>query len=238
MKIEKIDNNRIRCYLDSNDLSARQIEIKELAYGTEKAKKLFSEMLEEASAEFGLEFEGAPVMIEAIPLTDSIILNISKVDDPDELDTRFSRFTPCLEDSDSCDEISSLIPQLLDGYEEQFTEFSQEHETDSEHTAASEAEKDFTRIFKFKTLDTISDAAKVLPSSQELQSTVYYSSYDNSYYLVTAIGETTKDNYLKACNTLSEFGRRIPGDSATAAYYEEHLECLIKDNAIYICKKL
>ena len=34
-------------------------------------------------------------MIEAIPVSiDSIILIISKVDDPEELDTRFSKFTP------------------------------------------------------------------------------------------------------------------------------------------------
>ena len=34
-------------------------------------------------------------MIEAIPVSaDSIILIISKEDDPEELDTRFSRFTP------------------------------------------------------------------------------------------------------------------------------------------------
>ena len=238
MKIEKIDNNRIRCYLDSNDLSARQIELKELAYGTEKAKKLFYEMLEEASAEFGLEFEGSPIMVEAIPLADSIILNISKVDDPEELDTRFSRFTPCSDDSDAYDEIASLIPQLLEGFEEHFTEHSQDSESDSEQSDASEPEKDFTRIFKFKTLDTISNAASVLSFSQELQSTVYYSTYDNSYYLVTSLGELTKENYMKACNTLSEFGKRIPGDSATAAYYEEHLECLIKDHAIDICKNL
>lgn len=238
MKIEKIDNNKIRCYLDSNDLASRQIELKELAYGTEKAKKLFHEMLEEASAEFGLEFEGSPIMIEAIPLVDSIILNISKVDDPEELDTRFSRFTPFSDDSDAYDELASLIPQLLEGFEEHFAEHPENNEDDNEPQDTVEAEKDFTRIFKFKTLDTISNAARVLSFSQELQSTIYFSSYDNSYYLVTSLGELTKENYMKACNTLSEFGKRIPGDNATAAYYEEHLECIIREHAIEICRNL
>ncbi len=238
MKIEKIDDNRIRCYLDNNDLTARQIELKELAYGTEKARKLFYEMLEQASTEFGLEFEGSPIMIEAIPLTDSIILNISKVDDPEELDTRFSRFTPFSDDSEAYDELASLIPQLLEGFEEHFTEQTDSDNSEDEPPAPAESEKDFTRIYKFNTIDAISNAAKALSSSQQMYSTVYFSSNDNSYYLVTNIGELTNDNYIKACNTLSEFGKRIAGNNATAAYYEEHLECIIKNHAIEICRTL
>ena len=38
MKIEKINDNQIRCTLTSDDLAKRQIRISELAYGTEKAK--------------------------------------------------------------------------------------------------------------------------------------------------------------------------------------------------------
>ena len=41
MKIEKINDNQIRCTLNRNDLISRQIKLSELAYGTEKAKSLF-----------------------------------------------------------------------------------------------------------------------------------------------------------------------------------------------------
>ena len=41
MKIEKINDNQIRCTLTREDLENHQIRISELAYGTEKAKKLF-----------------------------------------------------------------------------------------------------------------------------------------------------------------------------------------------------
>ena len=40
MKIEKINDNQIRCTLDRSDLLSREIKISELAYGTEKAKTL------------------------------------------------------------------------------------------------------------------------------------------------------------------------------------------------------
>ncbi len=95
MKIEKINNNQIKCTLNKSDLASRQIKMSELAYGTEKAKKLFRDMMQQAAAEFGFEAEDIPLMIEAIPVSaDCIILVITKVEDPEELDTRFSKFAP------------------------------------------------------------------------------------------------------------------------------------------------
>ena len=57
MKIERINENQIRCTLTSFDLSARNINLVELAYGTEKARKLFREMIQKASNEVGFEAE-------------------------------------------------------------------------------------------------------------------------------------------------------------------------------------
>ena len=44
MKIEKINDNQIRCTLTREDLESHQIRISELAYGTDKAKKLFRKL--------------------------------------------------------------------------------------------------------------------------------------------------------------------------------------------------
>ena len=95
MKIEKINDNQIRCTLTREDLETHQINLRELAYGSEKAKKLFRDMMHQAQIQFGFEADNIPLMIEAIPVnTDSIILIITKVEDPEELDTRFSKFSP------------------------------------------------------------------------------------------------------------------------------------------------
>ena len=95
MKIEKINDNQIRCTLTKEDLDSHQIRISELAYGTEKAKRLFRDMMQQAQIQFGFEADNIPLMIEAIPINaESIILIITKVEDPEELDTRFSKFAP------------------------------------------------------------------------------------------------------------------------------------------------
>ena len=53
MKIEKINENQIRCTLTRADLEDRHLKISELAYGTEKAKSLFHDMMQQAAFEFG-----------------------------------------------------------------------------------------------------------------------------------------------------------------------------------------
>ena len=49
MKIEKINDHQIRCTLTSADLANREIKLSELAYGTEKAKTLFHDMMQRPS---------------------------------------------------------------------------------------------------------------------------------------------------------------------------------------------
>ncbi len=105
MKIEKINDNQIRCTLNQQDLQSREIKISELAYGTQKAKDLFHDMIEQADHEFGFHTDDMPLMIEAIPISmDCIVLVITKVEDPEELDTRFSRFAPSEEDGSALEE--------------------------------------------------------------------------------------------------------------------------------------
>ena len=95
MKIEKVNDHQIKCTLTSADLANRELKLSELAYGSEKAKNLFRDMMQQAAFEFGFEAENIPLMIEAIPVgADSIILIITKVEDPEEIDTRFSKFSP------------------------------------------------------------------------------------------------------------------------------------------------
>ena len=94
MRIEKINENQIRCFLTKEDLEARNLKLSELAYGSDKAKELFRELMRWAFYKFNFDAENIPLMIEAVPLSaDSILLIVSKVAYPDEFDSRFSEFT-------------------------------------------------------------------------------------------------------------------------------------------------
>ena len=122
MKIEKLNDNQIRCTLTREDLISRRINLRELVYGSDKARKLFEDMMDEAFSRFGFSVDNASLMIEAIPLSgDSIVLIISRVDNIEEMDSRFARFT--MDDGD--DETMPSSSGTLSGLDEIFRLLSQ-----------------------------------------------------------------------------------------------------------------
>ena len=184
MKIEKVNENQIRCTLTREDLAERQIKLSELAYGTEKAKMLFRDMMQQAAYEFGFEADDIPLMIEAIPLSaDTIILVITKVEYPEELDTRFSRFSdPDPEDlyedamsgsvqnaaAAGADDILGLFRKIQEEHKKAAKEPEGDTQTaeSSEKTAKEETPVnvlvDITKLFVFKNLDEVTRLAHIL----------------------------------------------------------------------------
>ena len=147
MKLERLNENQIRCTLTSEDLASRHIRLAELAYGSEKARSLFRDMMTQARTKLGFDAENIPLMIEAIPVSsDSIILVITKVEDPEELDTRFARFapnpgsdaknTPPIEDAD---DILNLIQKLYDAKKQASSPENAEEGPDSASASAGKA---------------------------------------------------------------------------------------------------
>lgn len=140
MKIEKVNDNQIRCTLTREDLEDRHIKISELAYGSAKAKSLFKDMVEQANYEFGFETNDIPLMVEAIPLpSESIVLIITKVEYPDELDTRFSKFSEA--DDDFTDLGNAGQPPVIKGAAD-ILELFERIKKENEKTADSEKSTD------------------------------------------------------------------------------------------------
>ena len=154
MKIEKINDNQIRCTLTKEDLETHHIQISELAYGTDKAKQLFRDMMQQAQMQFGFEADNIPLMIEAIPVsTESIVLIITKVEDPEELDTRFSKFSPYKGSDrkdtiqlDGADNIIDLIQKLCEAKVQAQTKPSEKKEAPTQEKAPQENEADIDLI--------------------------------------------------------------------------------------------
>ena len=236
MKIEKINDNQIRCTLTRDDLAQRQLKLSELAYGSEKAKSLFREMMQQAASEFGFESDNLPLMIEAIPTAgDSIVLNITKVDDPDELDTRFSRFTPTPSD-EAADKHKSVLEHLkkLDGAEDFLDIPVQEQAPASEAKEAAPAEPSIppVRLFSFSRLDSVIHASHFLAEMYDGPNTLYKDEAENMYILTLAQGEHPSSDFNRICNMLSEYGSPEQGGGISLAFLEEHCDMILAKNAI------
>lgn len=254
MKIEKVNENQIRCTLTREDLANRELKISELAYGTEKAKNLFRDMMQQASFECGFEAEDIPLMIEAIPLnSECIVLIITKVEDPEELDTRFSKFAPSIHDED--DEAEETMEEAVGGADDVLDLFKKLHEN---RKAAAEGvsspagkkkstgkagifdgeAQDLTRVFVFDSLHDLTKLAGMLGESYHGENSLYKYESEGQYLLVVSgAGHTPKD-FNRICNILSEYGSVRKSLPASRSYLEEHYTAIIADQALQALAKM
>lgn len=241
MKIEKINDNQIRCTLTKADLEDRQIRLSELAYGTEKAKSLFRDMMQQANYEFGFEADNIPLMIEAIPVSaDSIVLIITKVEDPEELDTRFSKFTPFGQGSSD-----SVHPPLeFEGADDILDVFQKIYEAKAKASAKKKGTKSpapaeepevsvrLIRQYLFHDLDEVIRAARGLNNFFQGTNSLYKDSVTGDYLLVIHQSENSPAAFNKVCNMLSEYGKGKAFSQAGEAYLLEHDACVIANDAL------
>ena len=229
MKIEKINDNQIRCVLTREDLAKRNLRISELAYGTEKTKNLFREMVKQADCEYGFAVENSPLVVEAIPMnSESIVLIITKVDDPEELDTRFSRFSPYNnpeeeEEYDEDDEdITGLSGDPAPVREPSFGEMLKE--------ALTEDVPKHSFVFVFPTLSRTMDFARQANGYKGNSTLVKSTSGD--YLMILSIGEASKSEFENVCLLGSEYGKGHSIPAASLEFLREHGDIMIDADAI------
>lgn len=261
MKIEKVNDNQIRCTLTREDLDERQIKISEIAYGSEKAKSLFRDVMQQANYEYGFEAEDIPLMIEAIPMsTGCIVFIITKVEDPEELDTRFSKFAPSVhedEDDDIYDsedadngnmmdnpiankpsDVFDLFKKIASGVANKAKESSNVAKPIDKPESKNPSQLPAIRLFVFDSLSAVSDASKVLIKYYKGLSTLYKNPQDGTYVMLLTMGRSDQKDFVKVCNLLMEYSSSEKTTPANIAFIEEHYELLVEDKAIAAMSQL
>lgn len=252
MKIEKTNENQIRCTLTQTDLADRHLKLSELAYGTEKAKILFQDMMQQANFELGFEAEDIPLMIEAIPLSpEAIILIITKVEYPEELDTRFSKFSDMPERYDdyvnenreemfaeSADDILGLFRKIKEDKSKNKEDFVplKDMVSSNTHTAASSQDVnvpvDLTKLFVFHNLSDIIRLSHILKDFYNGENSLFKDMDKSLYYLILHKSSHTPEVFNKVCNILAEYANQGVIASGTEAYFMEHHQLLCGDCAL------
>ena len=233
MKIEKINDNKIRCTLTSADLAERNLKLSELAYGTEKARSLFQDMMLEANQQFGFKVDNAPLMVEAVPVApDSIVLII----------TSFAKFAPSGDDTDGpepvqysgADDIIDLFHKLCDvkNKAQEIAKKAAQKENEKEPAASEEKNVDLVRTFHFSTLDDVISSAKALNQYFTGSNSLYKNRADANYQLVLHQSGCKPEEFNKVCNILSEYGRQESFSLAAEAFLLEHGNAMVKENAL------
>lgn len=257
MKFEKISENQIRCTLDSNDFSEMNLKLSELAYGSDKANALFHDMIMKASDECNFKTEDMPVMIEAIPLAaDSLVVLITKVSDPDELDTRFSNFTAPPEDLapepaepqikhyadeilNCCDHLGKLLGEKL---AEKLLPTGNGIPVSDDPLSPDHSEiniiKNLGKVYSFDSFEAVISLAHLINRFYHGENTLFKDPHSGRYFLTVNLSEHTASEFNKVCNIISEYGKTEQPSPAGLAFYEEHYETIIRNKATQVLSKL
>ena len=246
MRIEKVNDSQIRCYLSREDMESRQLHLKELAYGTEKARRLFHELMQEAYKRYGFEAENIPVMVEAVPLhDDSLVLIVTKVDNPDELDTRFSNFAPSVQkDALPAQEPPSPLAQLLSSLREN-SGGAQGPAGASGGRTPDEAMKErremllTSRVYSFETMADVIRAARVLSAAYTGSSSLYRDEKTGTLYLLLKMSGLEEVGAMQSTlAALSEYGHLEKVSPARQQYLITHCTPVCIKNALETLSQL
>lgn len=259
LRIEKINDNQIRCTLTKSDLEEHQVLLNELAFGTDHAKDLFRDMMAQASAEFGFEAENIPLMIEAVPVSsEKLVLIITKMESADDLENRFSKYmkpvgisndpdddefekelesddTLFAKNSDSSKsdkDFTSPLSQLLHDVYNLGNESIDNNKKESEKKAAKRSLPETHRIYRFPSLPQAIDACCKIYPLYDGDNTLYKDSEENFYYLTMERGDHPQEDFKRIGNVLSEFALQIPYSYGTCAYFDEHFMKIIEHDAV------
>ncbi|MGN0355403.1 MAG: adaptor protein MecA [Muricoprocola sp.] len=249
MKIERLNENQIRCTLTREDLADRKLKLSELAYGSEKAKDLFRELMQMAAYECGFEANDIPLMIEAIPMSpDTLVLIITKVEDPEELDTRFAKFAPSGSDG-SLDVDTSFSPLKLEGADDilnlfqkireahkaltgQKSESSASNPSESSEETEEEPVVELKKLYAFHQLDDVIHTANVVKGSYDGQNTLYKNPGNGEYQLLVSKSGHTPEEFNRVCNMISEYGDSLKCNAGTEAFLLEHGQVIVANDAL------
>ena len=227
MKFERLDENKIRCTLTKAELAEKHINLTELAYGTDKAKALFKDLMDQARDELGFEVDDMPLMIEAIPVKpDSLMLIITKVSNPDEMNSRFSKFAGL--------NPNEIVENLMDG--------EQSAPETPEQTTVEDAWKEDAYdinvkdaayvVFAFDSIKDVISVAHIVTGYYKSDNSLYSNPHDNRLYLLMYRNHNTEDEMRRVGLKASEYGFYIKTIYSSREFFDEHFQLIIKDEAL------
>lgn len=230
MKINRINDNQIKCILTQQDLEERHLNLREMSYNSTEVRKLFSEVINIAYKNFGFETNNVPLKIDVIPLRSSAVLFLTKVEEPEELNPSYSHFSPVIykkmqnpgpNPSDLSESFRNLVNAIFPNEDEEESAPKEKYFAESGPVT-----------FAFDNVRDLIDACKSLKQTYKHRSHLYYDEAKRVYYLKLEAKEEADDNFRQNCISLLEFGSSLESDKYFDSYLTEHAKILASENAI------
>lgn len=224
MDIELVGENQIRVDIKKEDLIERNLKITEIAYGGDKAREFFREIMEIAFEQYGFDVDNVPIVVEAVPKTaEHISILVTKIVDPNELEKRMNKLST-----------EKAMKKNLEDMLEKVAKKTLGVDKNDKEDKNMIYNKDNILIFGFEEFDSCALACKRINDFSFSRETLILS--NEIYYLILELKKDSNENdNVAVYDLLCEYGRSSLMPNIESYYYLlEHGEMIIKKDAVKI----
>lgn len=232
MRIERIDEKTVKCFLSNEELEEYDIDYKDFILRSSKAREVVQEIIEQAAEEVGYKPPKFAFDLQIMMLPDQgLLLTFS---DRDAEVKEADQFVECLK------EMKRLLQRTRERINAGGTEGSGETGEGQQPSQDAKEEKQSAQnqpenrpgfaVFAFSGIGKVMEYASVLPSNLMVDSRLY--EMDGIYYLYLLKGHASYERYSRACIQAMEFAGLYAAEESQALQLEEHGKCLIAEKAV------
>ena len=88
MKIEKVNDNKIKVIVSFDDLEERDIDVSTFSYSSPETQELFWDLMEQAESELGFSVAESQLCIEAVSdVEEGFVITITRIDEEGEFES-------------------------------------------------------------------------------------------------------------------------------------------------------
>ena len=238
MRIERVDDKTVKCFLSNEELEEYDIDYKDFVLRSERAKEVVQDIMMQASEEVGYKPPKFAFDLQIMMLPDQGLLLTFSEKEPFDIENN-AQLLQCLKEMKEIVQKAKGTASEENVQGESVSEKRQakeaapkevlERQKTAKKTEEQEKRPDFA-IFYFENIRNIIELANALPGSLRVQSALY--EMQDGYYLHLQKGAASYERYSRACIQAIEFGSLYTAEKETVLYLEEHGQCLIKEKAL------
>lgn len=222
MKIERVDEKTVKCFLSNEELEEYDIDYKDFIMRSEKAKEVVQEIIEQAAEEVGYTPPRFAFDLQIMMVADQGLVLTFSDRDPDMSDG--SQLIECLK------EMKRILQRTREATEQMAPANTAPDQAQKTEAKQMPADRPEDAVFVFSSLRNAMDYAAALPGNLRVESMLY--EWDGSYYLHLQKGHAAYERYSRACIQALEFAALYAADEARILQMKEHGTCLIAEKAI------
>lgn len=217
MKIERVDDTTVKCFLSNEELEAYQIDYKDFILRSDKAKEVVQEIIEQAEEEVGYKPPryAFDLQIMYVP-QDGLVLTLSESDPMDSKEGR--QFLQALQE----------LHRIASALKEQTKSLDAAGIPGGDMPQGVQI---VDAVFVFRSIGRVMEFAAVLPKNLRVKSSLYRNE-EGQCFLILSKGTASEKRYGRTCVQALEFGSLYGADEQCKGYVIEHAECLIPERAL------